>query len=169
MTKARVRLIIMAAVSRNGIIGRNGRLPWHLSKELRLFRYLTMGRTLLMGRKTFESLPSTLPGRRLWVLSTQPPKPTTHAQFFPSIESALEAAVNEKLDVLYVIGGGKVFQQLMPLADEMRISKILAHVEGDVRFPSYALADWHLRFEQYFPADLRSPLPFLHQHWTRIA
>ncbi len=168
MSAHRPALVIVAAAARNGVIGREGRLPWHLPAELKHFQRLTMGKTLLMGRKTFESLPSTLPGRRLWVVSSRP-RSAAHARLFGSVDEALEAAAREGLGELYVIGGEQLFRQLLPAAQRMWLTRILADVEGDTFFPSYDERQWRLVFEQYRPADARNRWPFLIQRWDRLA
>ncbi len=160
-------LVLIAAHSRNGVIGKAGGLPWRLRDDLRLFRRLTMGQTLLMGRKTYQSLPGPLAGRRLWVLTRQPDFTSAHARAFSSLDEALQAARQAGLPALYVIGGGELYRQTLPLADELMISKVLAAVSGDTYFPPYDPTAWLLRFERYYPARARNPLPFVFRRYIR--
>ena len=135
-----MRLTIIAAIADNGVIGRVGALPWHLPDDLRRFKSLTMGRPILMGRRTFESIGRPLPGRRNLVL-------TRGAQLFPvgvegvaSLALALEkcAAASE----LCVIGGAEVYRQVLPQCDRLELTRVHATLDGDVRFPDFDLTQW---------------------------
>ncbi len=161
------RLILIAAHDRHRVIGKEGDLPWRLRDDLRLFKRLTMGQTLLMGRKTLESLPGPLPGRKLWILTRRKGFTSPHGRPFPSLDAALEAASRENLPVLYVIGGGEIFRRTLPLAHELMISKVLASVPGDTYFPSYRPDEWRLLFERYYPARPGNAYPFVFRHYIR--
>ena len=124
----------IVAVSRNGVIGKNGDLPWKLPGDLKWFKKITMGHTVLMGRKTWESLPGPLPKRENWVLSstltTQP-----NIKVFPKLEKALEAASNREL---FIIGGGELYRQTLPICEELYISEVHREIEnGDAFFPAF--------------------------------
>jgi dihydrofolate reductase len=136
-------LTIIAAVSRNGVIGREGKLPWHLPEDLKRFKKVTTGHAVVMGRKTFESIGKPLPERRNIVLTRRPnpkfPEPVLH---FNSLEAALQACHESGESEVFVIGGAEVYAQAMPLADRMMLTEIDRHVEGDAAFPEWNRDDW---------------------------
>jgi dihydrofolate reductase len=126
----------VVAHSSNRVIGREGALPWHLPTDMRFFRELTTGATVIMGRRTWESIPERfrpLPGRRNLVLSSGE---VDGAEVFSSLEAALQAAEGD----VYVIGGGATYAAALPLADRVYATEIDAEVEGDTLFPE--LAGW---------------------------
>ena len=127
-----MKLAIIAAIGRNRVIGRGSELPWHLPEDLRRFKQLTTGHPVLMGRKTYESLGKPLRNRRNVVLSSHP---LPGVETFPSIETSLSALINEEL--VFVIGGGTVYTQLLPRADILYLTVIDREFEGDVFFPPY--------------------------------
>jgi dihydrofolate reductase len=135
-----LRLTIVAAIAGNGVIGRAGSLPWHLPDDLRHFKALTLGRPILMGRRTFESIGRPLAGRRNLVLtrSAQPLPPGTEA--FNSLPSALQACALEP--EVCVIGGVEVFRAALPLTDRLELTLVRATPEGDVFFPELELSRW---------------------------
>lgn len=133
---------IVVAHSRNGVIGRGGELPWRLPTDLRRFRELTTGRAVVMGRRTYESLPPRfrpLPGRRNIVLSSRPGYRAEGAEVFRDLGSALDACGGEG----FVIGGGVTYREALPLAHRVYATLVDAEVEGDTFFPELPDADWH--------------------------
>lgn len=133
------RIVLVAAVARNGVIGHDGDLPWHLPEDLAHFKRLTMGHTLVMGRKTFESIGRALPGRTTVVVTRQPDWPAPDGVVVAgSIEEALGVAAARDTDAM-VVGGADVYRQALDLADVMEITEVDAEPEGDTRFP---LVDW---------------------------
>jgi dihydrofolate reductase len=132
-------LTLVVAYARNGVIGRDGGLPWHLPGDMKHFRELTGGGTVLMGRKTYMSIPERfrpLPGRRNVVLSASGGS-APGAEVFSGLESALVAAPDA-----FVIGGGTVYEELLPLADAVWATEIDADVEGDTWFPPLDPSAW---------------------------
>lgn len=136
-------LSIIAAVAKNGIIGKEGGLPWYLPEDLKRFKTLTTGTVVVMGRKTWESLPENvrpLPKRTNVVVTRQPGyRVPSGVYVFPSLEEALVAFRDR--DVM-IIGGGDIYAQAMPLADALYITHIEEDVEGDVFFPSIDPDAW---------------------------
>ena len=130
--------MIIAAVSDNGVIGQKGRLPWRLSSDLRHFKTLTMGKIMVMGRKTFESLPGLLPGRKHVVLTRQ--KGWSH----PEVEVIHEwGPWVERTDPTWcAIGGGAIYALALPYVDRLYLTKVCAKVEGDAYFPSWDVSAW---------------------------
>ncbi len=132
---------IIAAVAKNGVIGKNNLLPWHLPRELQLFRTITAGKPVIIGRRTFESLPNILEGRRLFVLSHQLTAGSDTIHFVSSIAAALREAAKFGQEIM-VAGGELVYQQFLPLADQLYISHIHQEYEGDAFFPRVTRQQW---------------------------
>ena len=127
-----MKLALIAAIGRNRVIGKDGKLPWHISEDMKRFKQLTTGHTVLMGRKTFESIGRLLPERRNVVVSSHP---VQGVETHPSIPEALHALENE--DIVFVIGGGQMYSQLLDRADLLYLTLIDKPVEGDTFFPPY--------------------------------
>ena len=127
-------ITLIAAHNLQRVIGKNGAVPWHLPEDLKRFKELTIGKTVLMGRRTFESIGVPLPERRNLVISRRLTS-IDGAEVFSSIESALTSCLpNEEL---FIIGGGEIFAQTLPLADELKLTVVRSSEEGDVYFPEY--------------------------------
>lgn len=135
-----MKLTIIAALAENDVIGRGGTLPWHLPDDLRRFKSLTMGRPILMGRRTFESIGRPLPGRRNLVLThgSQPLPKGVHG--VGSLALALEECAKDP--ELCVIGGAEVYRQALPQADRLELTRVHATFDGDVAFPDYHPERW---------------------------
>ena len=127
-----MKIAIIAAVSRNRVIGKDGKLPWHISEDLKRFKRLTTGHVVLMGRKTFESLGKPLPDRRNVVITSSS---IPGIETYPSIPDALRALEDE--EKIFVIGGGRIFSQLLERADELYLTTVDRDVEVDTYFPPY--------------------------------
>jgi dihydrofolate reductase len=134
------RITLIAAVAANGIIGRDNRLPWHLPEDLKHFKALTMGHPMIMGRKTWESLPGRLPGRPHIVISRNPDYRAEGASVVTSLAAAVDAA--GETDEVFVIGGAELYSQALAIADRLQLTEIAADFEGDTRFPAYDRAAW---------------------------
>jgi dihydrofolate reductase len=146
VTAARPLLLIIAAVAQNGVIGANNRLLWRLSSDLKRFKTLTLGKPMVMGRKTFESIGRPLPGRETIVV-------TRHAAFVPagalvaqSLEAALtlaaERAAAMGADAIVIAGGGEIYAQTIGCADRLAITEVALKPEGDARFPPIDRGEW---------------------------
>jgi dihydrofolate reductase len=127
-----VKVAIIAAIARNRTIGNEGKLPWHISDDLKRFKRLTTGHTVLMGRKTFESLGKPLANRRNVVISS---RPVPDSETYPSLTAALDALSGQ--EKIFVIGGGSIYAQMLDRADELYLTLIDRDVEGDTFFPPY--------------------------------
>jgi dihydrofolate reductase len=134
------RIYLVAAVAANGIIGRDGKLPWHLPEDLKHFKRVTMGHPVIMGRKTWESLKGPLPGRENIVISRQAGYEAPGAAVASSLEAAL--ALCAGVAVVCVIGGEKVFEESLPLAAGLIMTEIKQDFGGDARFPDYDRSKW---------------------------
>lgn len=142
------QLTIIVAMAKNGVIGLNNKLPWHLPDDLRRFRRLTMGHTIIMGRKTYDSLPQKpLPGRNNIVLSRRSLQLPPQVKQLHTIEDVLKLAENQ---LIYVIGGGDVYRQLFPYASKLEITMVDKTLEGDTFFPPINDDDWVTLSEEPF-------------------
>ena len=141
------RIALVVAVARNGVIGRGGGLPWKLSSDLKLFKSITMGKPLIMGRKTWESLPkSPLPGRDNIVVTRNPDYAAEGAVVVNDIDAAVvkarELAKRAGADEIAVIGGGEIFSALLPRADRIYLTEVDIEVAGDTFFPALDPDAW---------------------------
>ena len=135
------RVVLVAAVADNGVIGVDGGLPWHLPEDFAHFKRTTLGHVVVMGRKTFESMGRPLPRRTNVVVTRQAGWSAEGAVTAPSFEAALELAAAHTGDVM-VIGGGEVYAQALPVADEQVITEVHLSPEGDARYPDFDRAQW---------------------------
>jgi dihydrofolate reductase len=140
MDKPRVTIVVARA--QHGVIGRGGKLPWHISADLKRFKALTMGSAMVMGRKTFESLPGLLPGRRHIVLTRDPDWRAEGAEVARDPNDAIRLSNSEPLSV---IGGADIFALFLPLADRIELTEVLEDVPGDTLMPDpRSIAAWRI-------------------------
>ena len=134
---------LVAAIARNGVIGVDGGLPWHLPDDLRRFKELTLGHVLVMGRKTYESIGHPLPGRTTIVVTRSPSWDSAAAEVrvAGSVSDAIEAAAALD-DEVFVVGGAQVYAAALPLADRLELTWVDAEPEGDTTFPELDGRDW---------------------------
>ena len=151
-------LALIAALARNRVIGRDNRLPWHLPADLRFFKQTTMGKPLLMGRRTWESIGRPLPGRRMIVLSHDPDYRALGCAVARSLDEAVELA--GAVPEIMVIGGASLYRQTLPLADRLYLTLVDADVPGDAWFPEWNERDWRLDWEEAHPADADHAWPY---------
>lgn len=141
-----VPISIVAAVARNGVIGVSGGLPWRVKADLRKFRSITMGKPLIMGRKTFETLPQALDGRDNVIVSRRTGFSATGAFVADSLEAALnlaqKLAAGRAADEVCVGGGGEIYREVFPIADRLYITHVSAEPAGDTVFPEIRAEDW---------------------------
>lgn len=138
-------LTIIAAISTNGVIGTEGRLPWHLPEDLKLFKQLTEGHTVVMGRKTWESLPASarpLPNRKNVVVTRNEEYSAAGATVVHSVKEAL--AVRAPSGQMFCIGGGNLYEQMLPYAQRMVLTRVHANIIGDTYFPQFERLKWTL-------------------------
>jgi len=153
-------ITLVVARAQNGVIGRDGKLPWHLPTDLRRFKALTMGSAMVMGRKTFESLPGLLPGRRHIVLTRNRNWREDGAETANSVEDAISLAGAEPLSI---IGGADIFRLFLPLADRVELTEVLEDVPGDtVIADPRESGNWRETFrEEHEAADERPRFRFV--------
>lgn len=152
-----MRIGLVAAVARNGVIGREGELPWRLPDDLAHFKKITLGKPIVMGRRTYESIGRPLPGRLNLVLSRSV-EAIPGCTVVRSVDEALAAA--RGADELWVIGGEAVYAAFLPRADVLELTEVDALVEGDARFPDHDRAAWREVGSSDHPADARHAHPF---------
>jgi dihydrofolate reductase len=140
---ARPRISLVAAVAANGVIGRDGRLPWHLPEDLKRFKALTMGHHIVMGRKTYESIGRLLPGRTSVIVTRSRDYAVPGAIVASSLEDAVAQCAGD--DEIFVIGGAQIYAAALPSADRLYLTLIHSDVQGEVRFPAWDAQAWVLR------------------------
>jgi dihydrofolate reductase len=134
------RVYLVAAVSRNGVIGAGGKLPWHLPEDLKHFKHVTLGHPVIMGRRTWKSLGKPLPGRENIVVSRSAGFEAPGASVAASLEAAVALCAGEP--VAFVIGGAELYRAALPLADGLMLTEIHRDYEGDTRFPEWDRKGW---------------------------
>ena len=134
------KLYLVAAVAANGVIGRNGQLPWRLPEDLKHFKRLTLGHPVIMGRRTWESLGRALPGRDNIVVTRTAGYEAPGAAVASSLEAALALCAGES--VAFVIGGQQLFAESLPIAAGLVLTEIYRDYEGDTQFPQYDRSRW---------------------------
>ena len=148
-------ITIIIARAQNGVIGRGGTLPWHIPADLKRFKALTMGSVMVMGRKTFDSLPGILPGRRHVVVTRDRDWHADGAEAAHSLDEALDLAGGERVSV---IGGAEMFARFLPLADTIELTEVLEDVEGDTSIPDPRhSAEWKEVWSEDHPAEQGRP------------
>ena len=164
-----LRIVLLAALDRAWAIGKDNALPWHLPDDLARFKALTLGKPLLMGRKTAQSLGRALPKRRNLVLTRSGQVPFAGMQAVGSLEEALAIARDDG-EELCVIGGGDVFAMTLPIATRMHLTWVDTVVEGaDVFFPRFDPAHWREATRQAHPADAGHAYAFDFVDYERVA
>ena len=164
-----VKLCLIAARGRNGVIGADGKLPWRLKEDLAFFKRVTGRCPLLMGRKTWESLAvRPLPGRENIVLTQDwtydAPGARVYSNVSAATHSARAMALRAGLDRAFVIGGQSVYEAALPLADEIFLTEVDAEPEGDARFPDFDESDWEEVDRNYFTANPDNDHAFIIRH-----
>ncbi len=161
-----MRQSLIVARSENGVIGRGGRLPWHLSADLRRFKQLTMGHTIVMGRKTFESIGRPLPGRTSIVVTRQPDYRPPGVLVAASLDEAQRLAAGDT--ELFYIGGGEIYRQVLPQVERIYLTRVDAEVEGDTVFPELPANRWRVIEQTKHPADEKNDFPVSFLIYERV-
>jgi dihydrofolate reductase len=151
-------LSLVVAMDERGLIGRAGALPWQLPEDLKQFRRLTLGKTVLMGRKTFDSIGKPLDGRDNWVVSRDPGFRPPGVRVFPELDPALAAAVGR--GELMVIGGAALFRDTLPRARRIYLTRVHARLDGDTYFPPFDAGAFREVARRDHPADARHAYPY---------
>jgi len=164
-----VQISLIVAVAENGVIGRDGKLPWYLADDLKRFKKLTMGHTIIMGRRTWESIGRPLPGRRMVVVSRQPDYrvDSPDVEVAASLDDALERAATNGDVEAYVIGGAELYKSALPVADRLYVTLVKAEIEGDTYFPVKSFDDfdwnsWVIVEQEPHDADSKNDYPYVY-------
>ena len=158
-----MKIIIIAAMARNRVIGKGNTIPWQVAGEQARFKEVTMGHPLVMGRKTFESIGRPLPGRKNIVISRQQHYQPPGCLVAGSLEAALDFCREE--DTVFVAGGGQIYRQALPWAGEIRLTVIEREIAGDVYFPEFSLLD----FREISAENIPKPEPYTIRVYRREA
>lgn len=148
---------LIAAMAADRVIGMDNAMPWHLPADLAWFKRQTLDKPVIMGRRTWESIGRPLPGRLNIVISSQPGD-AEGVSWVTSIDEALQAA--GEVDEVMVIGGGRIYEQLLPRADRLYLTHIDAEVVGDTTFPDFEPEEWQSTFSEFHDADEKSSHSF---------
>lgn len=162
-----MKLVLIAAMDRNQIIGADGDLPWRLPADLAHFKARTLGHHLLMGRKTFDSIGRALPGRTTLVLTRDPQREAPGCTTVPSVEQALVHAERDGAQTLMVCGGAAVYELALASAAELWLTRVDAEVGGDTAFPAVEWAQFRLASRVERPRDDRNPYDLVFEDWVR--
>jgi dihydrofolate reductase len=136
-------LALIVAMGRDGTIGDNGKIPWHIREDLQRFKRLTMGHPIIMGRRTYDSIGKPLPGRTNIVLTQNPHfAAPPEVLRFGSLDAALEYCRQRTEDLVFVIGGSKVYEAALPIADRLFVTEVHNAICGDTKFPAYNRNEW---------------------------
>ncbi len=146
-----MKLVLVVAMASNGVIGRDGTLPWHLPADLKRFRAITMGKPIVMGRRTHESIGRPLPGRRNIVLSRAAGYQAAGCEVFPALDIAL-AALKDVEEVM-IVGGAALYGEALPHAQLIYLTEVDAAPAGDVYFPDFDPIEWREIDSEQHPAD----------------
>lgn len=149
---------IIVAVAENGVIGSDNRLPWHLPDDLKRFKALSLGKPIVMGRRTFESIGKPLPGRTNIVISRQAGLAIAGVLVTGSLDAALAAA--GQVPEIVIIGGAEIFRQVLPRTGLIHLTRVHARVEGNVVFPELAPGEWRESAVEHHAADERHQYAF---------
>lgn len=169
MESALVELVLIAALDRRNAIGRDNDLPWRLPDDLKRFKALTLGKPVLMGRKTAQSLGRALPGRLNLVLTRSGQVPFEGMQPTESLDAAQHLASDTGATELCVIGGGEIYALCLPLATRMHLTHVDTLVEGaDAFFPRFDAAQWRVTDRDARPVDARHSLAFEFVDYSRL-
>jgi dihydrofolate reductase len=159
-----VKLAMIAAVAENGVIGREGGIPWRIPSDMAFFRRTTMGKPIIMGRKQYESVGKPLPGRTNIVVTRQrgyqPDGVIVVDDLRAAIDHARTIAKADRVEEVMIIGGGEIYEQALPLADRLYITHVVARPEGDTRFPEIDVNDWEVVEEPEVPPSDRDSAGF---------
>ncbi len=168
--KKTLPLCLIAALASNRVIGRDNQLPWHLPADLKHFKALTLGKPIIMGRKTWDSLGRPLPGRLNLVISRQPELRLEGAEVFESLEQAIQRADQwareQGVDELMLIGGAQLYAQALERADRLYLTRVGLNPEGDAWFPEVSEVDWQRTSLDEYPAGDAAP-SYDFETWTR--
>lgn len=154
-------LALIAAMAKNRVIGKDGRIPWHIPGEQKRFRALTLGNAVVMGRRTYAEIGKPLPGRENVILTRNPAFPAPGCRIAASLDEALALFPNRNI---YIAGGGTLYREALPLADALYLTELEAEIEGDTFFPDFDPAD----FTREAGPLINASIPYRYVTYCRI-
>ena len=161
-----MKLSLIAALADNGTIGKDNALPWHLPDDFKWFKKMTMGKPVIMGRRTWESIGrKPLPGRKNIVLTRSPSSHEAGVEMVFNLQRAVELA--GRADEAVVIGGARLYAEALPIADLMYLTRVHAEIEGDTVFPEVDWDRWERRLREAHAADDRHAYAFTCEIWEK--
>ena len=156
-------LSVIVAMAQNRVIGLNNQMPWHLPADLAWFKKNTLNKPVIMGRKTFESIGRPLPNRHNIVISRQIESidnKISNVSWVKSIDEAISFAQKQQPDEVFIIGGGNIYKQVLPLIDRLYLTHIDAELQGDTYFPDYLPEQWQVIYQEDHQADEKNSYPY---------
>lgn len=159
-------IVIIAAIAENNALGKDNKLLWHLSDDLKRFKALTLDGYILMGRKTFESLPGVLPRRKHIVITRNPNFSVEGVKAATSIQEAIMHVPKDK--EVFVIGGGEVYAQSLEFADKIELTRVHHSFDADTFFPELDLSQWEMIHSDFHPKDEKNQFDFTFETYLRI-
>ncbi|SFC49369.1 dihydrofolate reductase [Parapedobacter composti] len=156
---------IIVAAAENNAIGKDNRLLWHLPNDLKFFKQTTTGHSVIMGRKTYESMGRPLPNRRNIIITRQPDYHVEGGEVVHSLDAAFELCAGE--DEAFVIGGGEIYRQALPLVNRIYLTRVHTRVDGDSYFPEFSGNGWTLVGAAYHVADARHAYGYTFEVYER--
>lgn len=160
-------LSIIVAASENNVIGINNHLPWHLPVDMKYFKDMTMGKPIVMGRKSFEELGRVLPGRPNIMITRQKDYTAEGLYAVPSLEAGIEKAKTFGTEEIFITGGGEIFKMALPIIDRLYLTRVHAEVTGDTYFPEFDPRGWKLVKNERHEKDEKHAYALTFQVWER--
>ncbi len=160
-------LSIIVAASENNVIGINNHLPWHLPVDMKYFKDTTMGKPIVMGRKSFEELGRVLPGRPNIMITRQPEYAAEGLYVVPSLEAGIEKAKTFGTEEIFITGGGEIFKMALAIVDRLYLTRVHAEVNGDTYFPEFDPTGWKLIKNERHEKDEKHAYALTFQVWER--
>ena len=164
---AKPRLSLIVAMAKNRVIGADGKIPWRLPNELQLFKSVTMGHHIIMGRKTWESIGRLLPGRTTVIVTRQKDYAVPGALIAHTLDAAIALCAGD--EEIFVIGGGELYRLALPLADRIYLTVVDAEPAGDTRMPDFDPAQWKIADTRQFSKDERHAHDYRFEVHDRVA
>ena len=160
-------ITLVAAIGKNRELGDGGNLPWHIPSDLKHFKKTTLGKTLIMGRKTYESIGGPLPKRETLILTRQGQIEDSRVMSFSSLDDALSYCREHEREEVMIVGGGEIYRQALPLADKLALSRVDFEGDVDTYFPAWSESEWELKRTASHPQEGEAP-GWIYEEWVRI-
>lgn len=158
---------LIVAAAENNAIGKSNAMLWHLPEDLKFFKNTTWGMPVIMGRKTFEAVGKPLPGRTNIIVTTNPNWKAENTISTISINDAIKVAAETNAKEIFIIGGGEIYKQTLPIADKVYLTRVHTEIDGDAYFPIMDKTVWEVFFEKYVKADEKNKFDMTFQTWIK--